>query len=82
MSKKIEPRVRWFCQECKKSLSFEITEEFKKKLTKIAGDFYPYPVIVAHNGHYTILHLDKQFQDRGSVVSKLLIKLDNTKRKK
>jgi len=81
MNKKIEPRVRWFCPECKKSLSFELTTEFKKKFTKTAGDFYPYPVIVAHDDHYNIIHLDKQFQDRGSVVSKLFINLNETKKK-
>jgi hypothetical protein len=82
VSKKAEPRVRWFCPECKKSLSFELTEEFKKKFTEIAGNFYPYPMIIAHKDHYTIIHLDKQFQDRGSIVTKIFMNLTEKSDKK
>ena len=68
--------VRWYCNGCKKVLSFEITQEFKDNFLKVAGDFFPYPIIVAHENHYTIIHLDKQFQDRGTITTKIFVDLD------
>ena len=68
--------VRWHCNECKKVLAFELTKEFKENFFKAAGDFFPYPVIVAHENHFTIIHLDKQFQDRGTITSKIFVDLN------
>lgn len=68
--------VRWHCSECKKVLTFELTNEFEKKFFEAAGDCFPYPVIVAHENHYTIVHLDKQFQDRGTILSKIYVDLN------
>lgn len=67
--------LRWYCNECKKQLEVKLTTEFKDKFLKVA-DFFPYPIIFAHENHFSILHVDSNFKDRGSVVSKFLVNLE------
>ncbi|MCP4763480.1 MAG: hypothetical protein GY870_17030 [archaeon] len=67
---------RWYCKLCKKSVMYEYTEEFKEDLIKKAKGMFPYPIILKHNNHFSIVQLDKQMRDRGTLGTEILINLD------
>jgi hypothetical protein len=60
----------------KKNVSFSLSDELKAKILDSAGNFFPYPIIISHDGHYTILHMDQDFKDRGTVQTKIFIELE------
>ena len=68
--------VRFFDKISKKNINVKLSEEFKQQVLDAAGDFFPYPVIIKHEDHYTILHLDRDFNDRGTVQTEVLLDLD------
>lgn len=66
----------------KKNVSFTLSDELKNKIFDAAGNFFPYPIILSHDGHYTILHMDQDFKDRGTVQTKIFIDLDTYNKQK
>ncbi|MBD3350557.1 MAG: hypothetical protein GF364_03625 [Candidatus Lokiarchaeota archaeon] len=69
--------VRFYDKISKKTVILPLPEKFKESVMAAAGDFFPYPVIISHDGHYTIIHLDPDFNDRGTVQTKILVNLDD-----
>jgi len=63
--------LRWYCKICKKNIVFEITDEFREQIKKEAT-FFPFPVIFQHSETcYTILHLDPDLNDRGTINTRV-----------
>ncbi len=58
--------IRFFCHICKKTLTFQMDDETRTKITKKA-DKWPYPVIVPHSDHWAILYVDQDFKERSVV---------------
>ncbi|MHA1342209.1 MAG: hypothetical protein ACTSRZ_06000 [Promethearchaeota archaeon] len=67
--------IRFFDKITKKTVVVPFDDELKEKLAEYAS-FYPYPIIIQHDGHFTILHLDPNGNDRGTVQSNIFIRLD------
>ncbi|MHA1728125.1 MAG: hypothetical protein ACTSWY_05285 [Promethearchaeota archaeon] len=75
MGKKKQNYVRWYCKKCKQNLKFNFSEELKKKFLKAANNIFPYPVVIAHRDHYSIIHLDSNFQVRDSLITEIFLDL-------
>jgi len=58
-----------------KKITIFFNEDLKRRLEECATS-YPYPVIVQHDGHFSVVYLDKDGKERGTFDSNLLIRLD------
>ncbi len=62
--------LRFHCDLCNKTIALKLSEEFQKKFKKSA-DYWPYPMIYEHEGHWAVVYLDQQFCERGVNPSKI-----------
>jgi hypothetical protein len=63
--------LRFNCDLCKKTIALKLTEAFQTKF-KSTADYWPYPMIYPHDGHWSIIFLDEQFKERGVSSSRML----------
>ena len=61
----VEKVARFYCGICKKTIALKLSEDFQAKFEKTA-DYWPYPLIYPHEGHWVVVYLDKQFAERGT----------------
>jgi hypothetical protein len=74
--------VLFYDKISKKNVSIVLNDELRDKIFEAAGNFFPYPIIISHDGHYTILHLDQDFKDRGTLHTKIFIDLESYNKQK
>ncbi len=68
------------CKKCEQSFQLTLDEEFQKKF-KEKATYYPYPILFPHKGHWAVIYLDGDFQDRGTIISEIIYK-ENSNGKK
>ncbi|MHA1819861.1 MAG: hypothetical protein ACTSU2_02565 [Promethearchaeota archaeon] len=73
MEENDKKKLRFYDRISKKSIGLKLTDEFKEELIRIANGQFPYPVIIDHGDHYSILHLDQNFNNRGTVQTKIYL---------
>jgi len=64
-----EKSIRWFCPTCNDFVSILKTEALKSSVEHAKR--LPYPIIIKHGNpiHYTILQLDIELRDRGTLTT-------------
>ena len=65
--------LRFNCELCKKTIALKLTDEFQEHFKKEA-DYWPYPMVYPHEGHWALIYLDKDFVERGVNSSKIVYK--------
>lgn len=65
--------LRFNCDLCKKTIALKLTDEFQENFKREA-DYWPYPMVYPHEGHWTVVYLDQQFVERGVNPSKIIYK--------
>ncbi len=70
-----EKSIRWFCPICNDFVSIRKTDELQKKVSEV--ERLPYSIIIKHGdpSHYTILQLDRDLRDRGTLTCTAYIDL-------
>ena len=72
--------VRFYDMSTKKSVVLPLSDEFKKDFLEKAT-FFPYPIVIKNEDHYVILHLDAEWNDRGTVITKVFVDLNELTKK-
>ncbi|OLS15117.1 MAG: hypothetical protein RBG13Loki_1252 [Promethearchaeota archaeon CR_4] len=60
------------CRACGLRVYYELSEQ-EQKIIKKSAVYWPCPVIVKHRDHFLVIHLDENFQNRGTETSKVLL---------
>ncbi len=63
------------CRTCGRRVYYDLNEDEQKDVKKRAS-YWPCPVIVPHFDHFLVIHLDENFQNRGTESSNVMLKHD------
>jgi hypothetical protein len=61
------------CRTCGRRVFYDLSEEEQGLIKQRAG-YWPCPVIVPHCDHFLVIHVDENFQNRGTETSNVLLK--------